>query len=287
MTSTAEMCIDVIGAGGMGRSLALRLGLHGHRTRLWSRRPAAEVTSQFRRDLASLAKARPDADLGSLSSLLEVRYAGDLALADAWLVIEVVEETLAAKSAALRAISDAAGPDTAIGTGTSTFCPARLAEFVYRPKRLFGVHPFSPVALSSVVEFCRPQDADPGLAAAIVNLLRDLDLEVVEVPDQPAYLFNRFFLACMAAAIDADDTGKRFADIDRLVRLGNNVQRGPFELMDLVGLETLLACFQNLSGQGYPGFNSASARLRQLVAQGRTGARRQAGFYQYPPKEEQ
>ena len=286
MPSTTDDVVDLVGAGGVGRSFAMRLGMYGRRSRLWTRRARADIERQLNRDLESLARARPRCDTAGIAGLIEIHDGGEVSMADAWLVIEFVEESIVTKRSVLRTISDAVQPDTAIGTGTSTLCPSELAAYVDHPHRLFGIHPFSPVTLSSVIEFCRPQGADPGVVGSIAALLSSLDLHVVEVPDRPAYLFNRVFLNWMAGAINADETGERFADIDCLVRLGNHVPRGPFELMDLIGLDTILDCFQNLSRLGFPGYEAASTRLRMLVAEGRTGVGHGAGFYLYSLRED-
>jgi 3-hydroxybutyryl-CoA dehydrogenase len=104
----------------------------------------------------------------------------------------------------------------------------------------------------------------------------------VRAPDTPGFIVNRILDAIKRESLALLDEGVPPAEIDRAVRLGLNFPMGPFELMDLIGLNTTLDCMAaQAKGMGRPA--KFSPKIEELVAQRHWGRKTGRGFYTYPP----
>jgi 3-hydroxybutyryl-CoA dehydrogenase len=199
--------------------------------------------------------------------------------ADCQIVIEAVPEDLDTKIAVLRALP----PDSVLATNTSSLSVASIAACVQRPERIVGMHFFNPPGRMPLVELI----AGPDTSAVAVGLARATALAMGRTPitaqDSVGFVVNRcarpFYAEALALLEDGLATP---SEIDRICRLGGPFRMGPFELMDLVGLDTGLAVARSFTEAsfGEPRWRP-SRELARMVDAGRLGRKSGRGWYDY------
>lgn len=213
-------------------------------------------------------------DAGSGRAAIDrVRTSTDMgSLARCELVIESVTEDRGIKARALEAISEVVEPETIIATNTSSMSVTTLAPHVSYGSRFAGLHFFNPAPAMKLVEIIPGIDTDAQTVMALRTWVEAVGKDYAVVKDQPGFLVNAIFIPYMNQAIDELDSGlASAADIDLAVRLGLGYPKGPFELLDLIGLDTHLhasaAAYQETADVRY----NPPPLLRRLVAAGRLG----------------
>lgn len=278
--------IRVIGAGAMGRGIAQIGVLAGFSVELTDVSDAAVtagldfVEAMVHRSVEKGQRTGEEAER-ALARLH--RGAGPTAPADdVDLAIEAVVEDLAVKQALFTELETAL-PNAVLASNTSSLPITTIASALHDPSRLLGLHFFNPVPLMKLVEVIPGLRTDPDAVATALRFVEAVGHSPVVATDTPGFLVNHIGRALPTEALAI--LSERIAsevDIDRIVRDTIGLKMGPFELMDLTGLDVSHAVMEIVSAgfHGEPRLRpSALAAVR--VAAGLLGRKTGAGFYRY------
>jgi 3-hydroxybutyryl-CoA dehydrogenase len=229
--------VAVIGAGAMGAGIARVFADAGASVRLCSRRES------------SLEAARPR--LGEHADRVRATTSHDEALGGAELVVETIAEELAPKRELLMRAEELAADEAILTTNTSSLPLAPLAAALRRPERFAGLHWLNPPELVELVEVVGAEETSPEATAALVEWMEQLGKAPVVVRrDVPGFIANRLQYALLREAYALVDAGvASYEDVDRAVvhGLGSRwAAIGPFQTMDLAGLDVHAAVADNL-----------------------------------------
>ncbi|HLY77532.1 MAG TPA: 3-hydroxyacyl-CoA dehydrogenase family protein [Thermoplasmata archaeon] len=282
--------VFVVGAGLMGTGIAAQCALAGYAVTLEDVNPAL-VERGLERVKRSLdhASRRGTVEPETMGRALQsIDTAIGLRRADtAQIVVEAAPENLELKRGLFREIEAAADPDALLASNTSSLPITSIASVLKDPGRLVGIHFFNPVLQMALVEVIPGHRTRPEVVLAATAFARELGKTVVHSTDSPGFVTTRAIgvLVNEATWMLSEGVSTR-EEIDTAYRLGFHHPMGPFELADLVGLDTLLAVLDVL----WDGFRDPKYRacplLRRLVEAGKLGRKSGEGFYPYPPREE-
>jgi len=277
--------ITVLGAGTMGHGIAHAAMAGGFDTRMYDvsdeaigkGRAAIEQIVKKGVELGKLAAADADAMLARLSATTSLPEA----LQDADLVIEAAPEKIDLKPALFAQIEQHAPPHAVIGSNTSALSITELAGSLKQPSRVAGMHFFNPVHKMKLIEIVRALESAPATLEAIEEAARRMGKETVLVRESPGFITTRVNASIGNEAFYMLMEGVASArDIDKALKLGLNHPMGPFELVDLVGLDTRLSILEYLHrslGEKY----RPCPLLAQYVKAGRLGRKVGKGVYEY------
>ncbi len=200
---------------------------------------------------------------------------------EAALAIEAVPERLEIKREVFATLAEALPPDTLLATNTSSLSVAELAEFVPNPRRVIGLHFFNPPARMRLVEIVRaPQTEDDAIDRAFAIVER-FGKSAVLASDTPGFIVNRIARPYYLQALRALERGVASVDeLDALARAAG-FRMGPFELMDLIGLDVNLATSESIYDRTQAARFAPVELQRRMVADGLLGRKTGAGFYTY------
>jgi 3-hydroxybutyryl-CoA dehydrogenase len=277
--------IAVIGAGIMGRGIAHVAALGGYRTILEDLVPAAlrKAESEIRTNLdkaVELKKVSPN-DANAAVARLEYADSVDEAARQADLVIEAVPEEMESKIEIFTLLDKICRPGTIFASNTSSLSVTEIAGVTYRANKCLGMHFFNPVHKMRLIEVVRAAETDDETIAAASEVGRRMGKEVVVIKESPGFITSRINAMIGNEAFYMLQEGiASAADIDKALKLGLNHPMGPFELVDLVGLDTRLHILEYLHqtlGEKY----RPAPLLEQYVRQGRLGRKAGRGVYDY------
>jgi len=283
---TQVKTVAVIGAGIMGRGIAHAAAIGGYRTILEDLLPAAlrRAESEIRTNLdqaVALGKvAAPDAE----AALHRLEYAGSVeeAAREADLVIEAVPEEMESKIEIFTLLDKVCRPATILASNTSSLSITEIASVTYRAKKCVGMHFFNPVHKMKLLEIVRALETDDDTLATVVDVGRRMGKEVVVIKEAPGFITSRINAMIGNEAFYMLQEGIASAsDIDKALKLGLNHPMGPFELVDLVGLDTRLNILEYLHKSLGDKYRPAPL-LVQYVKAGRLGRKSGRGVYEYP-----
>jgi 3-hydroxybutyryl-CoA dehydrogenase len=278
--------IAVIGAGIMGRGIAHAAALGGYRTILEDLLPAAlrKAETEIRANLdkaIELGKVTAnDAD----SAFQRIEFAGSVeqAAREADLVIEAVPEELESKIEIFTLLDKLCRPSTILASNTSSLSVTEVASVTYRARKCVGMHFFNPVHKMKLLEIVRALETDDDTIATAVEVGKRMGKETVVIKESPGFITSRINAMIGNEAFYMLQEGVASAgDIDKALKLGLNHPMGPFELVDLVGLDTRLSILEYLHkslGEKY----RPAPLLVQYVKAGRLGRKSGRGVYEYP-----
>jgi len=278
--------IAVIGAGIMGRGIAHAAALGGYRTILEDLLPGAlrKAETEIRANLdkaVELGKVTaPDAD----SAFQRLEYAGSVeqAAREADLIIEAVPEEMESKIEIFTLLDKICRPATMLASNTSSLSVTEIASVTYRAKKCIGMHFFNPVHKMKLLEVVRALDTDDDTLATAVEVGKRMGKEVVVIKESPGFVTSRINAIIGNEAFHMLQEGiASAADIDKALKLGLNHPMGPFELVDLVGLDTRLSILEYLHKSLGDKYRPAPL-LVQYVKAGRLGRKTGRGVYEYP-----
>lgn len=273
--------IVVAGAGTMGAGIALLAAHAGFPVIVVEPDAAARDRAQTRMD----KDAQRIGDSGCVSRITFAQNAPQVQ-GEAF-AIEAVPERADLKREVLQGLARALGPEAVIATNTSSLSVSGLAEGIERPQRVLGLHFFNPPAAMKLVEIVAAERTDDASIAKARSLVERLQRTPVIAQDTPGFIVNRvarpFYLQAMHAYAQG---AAPVEDLDRLAR-GAGFRMGPFELMDLIGLDVNLATSESVYERTEAGRLEPVQLQRDMVAQNRLGRKTGSGFYDYaqgPPK---
>jgi 3-hydroxybutyryl-CoA dehydrogenase len=206
---------------------------------------------------------------------------GDLAECD--LVIEAAPEDLELKQELFAALADACGPETILASNTSSLPVTAIAAKVPNPERVVGMHFFNPPALMKLVEVVATARSSEAALGATTEVGRRMGRTPIRAKDSPGFIANRLARPFSLESLRMLAEGVADAPtIDRVVRLGGGFRMGPFELIDLIGLDVNLSVARSFYSQGgEPERWRPSAIQEQMVGEGKLGRKSGVGFYSY------
>lgn len=287
-------CIGVVGSGAMGRGIAQLFAQAGVEVRLYDANPAA-VASALAALEGTFAKL---VDKGRLAPEAAQRARGLLvavdsldALAGCELVVEAIVERLEVKRELFQALEAVVADDAVLATNTSSLSVTAIAAPCRLPQRIAGLHFFNPVPLMKVVEIVRAMRTDESVVQRLVALVRASGHRAVVARDTPGFIVNHAGRAYGTEALAVLGEGVAEVEaIDRILREqvsfdGNGFRLGPFELLDLTGLDVSQPVMESIYRQFYdePRFRPSVIGAQRLSA-GLLGRKSGEGFYRYGTK---
>jgi 3-hydroxybutyryl-CoA dehydrogenase len=280
--------VFVAGAGIMGSGIAADCALHGYAVTLediseeFARRGRENVT----RALESAVRRKAIPPSAVAEALASIDTAIGLRRADAaQIVIEAAPEKLDLKRALFHELEGIVPATTMLATNTSSLPVTQIASGLQDPGRVVGIHFFNPVLQMPLLEIIPGHLTRPEVLAAAQKFGTSLGKTVVTAKDTPGFVTTRAVAVLIneAAWMLYEGTATK-EDIDTAYKLGFHHPMGPFELADLVGLDTALAILDIL----WDGFHDTKYRacplLRTMVAAGQLGRKSGTGFYTYPAR---
>ncbi|HET7418484.1 MAG TPA: 3-hydroxyacyl-CoA dehydrogenase NAD-binding domain-containing protein [Solirubrobacterales bacterium] len=279
--------VGVIGAGTMGRGIAQIAALGGYETVLYD--VAAELAEEGAAALrAALEKGAERGrwsvdDAASASARVETASERLERLSGCDLVIEAAPEKLELKREIFTNLAEALGPEPVLASNTSSLRVSEIAAGMPHPERVIGMHFFNPPALMKLVEIVAAERSAEQALAAATEVAERMGRAPIRAKDSPGFVANR--LARPFSLESLRILGDGVADaatIDRIVRLGGGFRMGPFELLDLIGLDVNLEIARSFFAQGAEVERWRPSPIQEeLVAEGRLGRKSGRGYHDY------
>ncbi|HLS68631.1 MAG TPA: 3-hydroxyacyl-CoA dehydrogenase [Kiloniellales bacterium] len=284
---TAEdLRLGIVGAGAMGGGIVQVAITAGVQVLLFDQNEEAAATTReavFARldRRIEKGKASPE-EVEAAKACLQV--VNDLALfADRQVVIEAIVEDLEIKRSLFRALEEIVSEECVLASNTSSLPIGAIARVCRRRERIAGLHFFNPVPVMRLVEVIRGPDSDPTVIEALRGLGSRLGRTPVEVPDSPGFLVNlggRAFTTEGLAILHEKVATP--AQVDAVMRDGFGFRMGPFELMDLTGMDVNFPVTRLVHDAFFADPRLRSTPLhRSLYEAGRLGRKTSQGHYLY------
>lgn len=279
--------VTVLGAGVLGAQIALVTAFRGFNVVSWDINDDALAAAAKRFD-AFGARIVADLDDATEESMTEGRarltQTTDLeeAVRGADLIIEAVPENIDIKRDVLGRASAAASDATIFATNTSTLLPSEFADAVSSPERFLALHFANNIWIQNTAEIMPHAGTDLKYVDVLVDFAERIGMVPVKLKkEQPGYILNTLLVPWLKAGqyLLANEIAEP-ADIDRDWRNSTGSPRGPFEIMDIVGLRTVLAVGQ-AQGNKEEWQDKFSSILEEMIAAGHIGVESGQGFYTY------
>jgi 3-hydroxybutyryl-CoA dehydrogenase len=272
--------VAVIGAGTLGRRIALMFATRGGEVRIHARRAEqlAEATDYVSQNLPRVLEQRADGQRGTVTGTTSLEEALD----GAWLVVESVPERLDVKIAVWGEIDRLAQPGTIFATNSSSLPSRLMAESVSDKSRLCNAHFYMPPDINAV-ELMSDGETDRGLLDTLLSVLPEFGVLPFEArKESTGFIFNRIWAAIKRESLAVVAEGvARPEDVDGMFKLALRAPVGPFQMMDLVGLDTALDIEKHYLHE-FPYLpTSARELLQAYVDAGKLGIKTGEGFYSY------
>ena len=275
--------IAVLGAGIMGRGIAYAAAVAGYDTTLYDASPTSldegmgEIRALMDKGVTAgklPADARDKARLTPKSDL-------DGAAVEADLVIEAIPEEMKLKKETFERLDGLTRPEAILASNTSSLSITEMAGATKRAGQVVGMHFFNPVHRMKLLEVVRGLETSDQTIEAVTVVGMRMGKETVVVREAPGFVTTRINALIGNEAFRMLEEGVASArDIDKALKLGLNHPMGPFELVDLVGLDTRLSILNFLHatlGERY----RPSNLMVQYVKAGRLGRKTGRGVYDY------
>ncbi|MEK4486045.1 3-hydroxyacyl-CoA dehydrogenase [Psychrobacillus sp. FSL H8-0484] len=282
--------IVIVGSGVMGRGIAYVGAVGGYVVTVVDNNYSAlqnakeEIDQIFEK---SLVRGKISSDQAE-QARRNLSYESDLAKAAgiADLIIEAVPEKTAIKKMVFETMEEHAPSHCYFATNTSTMSPTEIASFAKRPEKTIAMHFFNPVHKMPLVEIVRGLETSNETAETIREVAIKMGKETVVINEFPGFVTSRISALVGNEAFYMLQEGLGTPEeIDKAIKLGLNYPMGPFELVDLVGLDTRLNNLNYLHEKLGEKYRPAPL-LEQYVKAGRLGRKSGKGIYDYTKEEE-
>lgn len=284
--------VAVVGAGSMGRQIALHSALKGLNASLFdlSEKVMAKAESFSSEYLDSrVAKGKLTQEQRD-EAASRLRFAGSLeeCVEGAPIVIEAIIEEFLPKADLFKKLGAACSPEVILASNSSNIIPSRLARVTPNPERVLNLHFFNPVLVMDLVEVVLHPGTLSDVEQAALDFCRKIERTSVVVRKEiPGFIVNRIFRALTREAMNLFEGGyASVEDIDLAVTRGLGHPMGPFYLMDVAGVD--VSYLARLDEYQETGNEAAKPNqiLETLYREGRWGKKVGRGFYEYPADDE-
>ncbi len=284
--SRPDLTVGVIGTGAMGRGIAQVAAAGGINVLINDARTGAaqEARGFIEKMLLRAAEKGAMTRDAAAASVSRIRIAESLAEFKACqVVIEAIVENLEAKRVLFAELENIIAPDCILATNTSSLSVTTIAAKLKNPRRFAGLHFFNPVPLMKLVEVIDGLLTEDWVGEALMALGRRMTREPVRLTDAPGFVVNQVGRGfTLEAAYIVSEGISSFADVDRVMRDVGGFRMGPFELMELTGLDVT----QPASVLIYNQFFHEPRYRPNLIMQSRyeagvLGRKSKKGFYEY------
>jgi len=278
--------VGVVGAGTMGAGIAQIAALGGFPTTIYEldSKALSRGMEQLRSALRRGAERGRWSEQGAIDALERIETDTIIeGLKDCDLVIEAAPEDLDLKRNLFERLASVCDRETVLATNTSSLSVTAIAAAVPEPERIVGMHFFNPPALMQLVEVVAGDESGERALELTTEVARGMGRAPIRARDSVGFVANRcvrpFFLESLRML---QEGVAPHDEIDRIVRLGAGLRMGPFELMDLIGVDVNFAVAKSFWEQsfGEPRWRPTMIHER-MVASGRLGRKTGRGFYRY------
>lgn len=282
--------VVIAGGGTMGSQIAFQIAYSGLYVTVYDVNPAASAAAKRRvatwdRTYMRERKATP-AVIKTTNDHL--RYATDLetAVEDADLVIETIPEVVSVKNEFYARLAKVAPQETIFATSTSTMVPSQFAAITGRPGKFLALHFTNHVWVNHLAEVMGHPGTDPVVYQEVVAFVRRIGMVPIQLQkEHPAYILNAMLDSFLSTALMLWVEGVAdFETIDRTWMMATGAVRGPFAVLDEIGLQTAYQLMLGASAEpGREGLVTVAHRIKiELIDNHRLGQETGAGFYEYP-----
>ncbi|OPY68153.1 MAG: putative 3-hydroxybutyryl-CoA dehydrogenase [Syntrophorhabdaceae bacterium PtaU1.Bin034] len=281
--------VGIMGAGSMGHGIAQVAAQAGYDVVMADIEDrlvdgAIKKIDKFLNKSVEKGKISAEQKNGILAKIKGTTKVEDLESSD--FIVEVVPEEMELKKKVFQELDKLARKEVIIATNTSSLSVTEIAASTSRPDKVAGLHFFNPVPLMRLVEVIRGHYTSDETVKGCIDMARSLGKEPIEVhSDIPGFVVNRLMIPHLMEAINLYQSGvASVEDIDKAAKLGLNYPMGPFELMDLTGIDIAYHVVEYLHKELDKDLKWTTPRLlRQMVRANRLGVKTGAGWYSYRP----
>ena len=277
--------VGVVGTGAMASGIAEVIARAGNEVVLRGRSESAikkakgAVEQSLEKAVGKGKLEQSDADdvLDRITTTLDFE---DLAECD--FVVEAVAEDLEVKSSIFKELDRATKPDAILATTTSSLSVVDLAAATGRPDKVIGLHFFNPAVVMKLVEVVRTVATADDIEQRCLAWVQSLGKRPVRCRDRAGFIVNFLLFPYLNSAVHMHEEGYGTpADIDAAMKLGCGHPMGPFELIDIVGLDVTFAILDSLHEEFRERRYAPAPLLEHMVRAGYLGRKSGRGFYDY------
>lgn len=288
MSESKIKTVAVLGAGLMGTGIAQVVATGGYNVYLKDvsqdilDRSKAEIDKRLKRLVAKEKMTHETAAeaLGRISFTVDMKSA----VKSADYIIEAVPEDLALKKKVFTEIDSIAKPSAIFASNTSELSITSLAEATSRQEKVIGTHWFFPPQVMKLIEVVVAPGTSKETTRATLNFCETIGKETVTCKDMQGFITSRAISALVAECLRVYEDGiASIEDIDKAMRLGFNHPIGPFQLVDMSGIDVVYHSLEELSKK-YGDRFKPSETMAKLVRKGNLGQKTGKGFYDYKPR---
>lgn len=276
--------ICVLGAGTMGSGIAQVAAQSGFATLLFDVQPAMleKAASGIQKNLQYLLDKQKITAEQKESIFNRIQFVTDITECKADVVIEAIVEKMEAKLALFTQLTQVNDATAIFATNTSSLSVSAIQKKVQHPQRVVGMHFFNPAPLMKLVEVVKGEQTDDDTMQLICGLAEQMGKTAVTCIDSPGFIVNRVARPYYLEAMKMVELGLTTpAEADTALKAAG-FKMGPFELMDLIGMDINYAVSQSVYQQmGEPARLQPSPLQKEKVEQGKLGRKTGEGFYQY------
>jgi 3-hydroxybutyryl-CoA dehydrogenase len=274
--------VAVIGAGTLGRRIALMFAAHGAEVKIYDlaeaqRDAAVDYVSQ---NLSAVADGRTSVAPGRVSAQADIAET----VRKAWLVIEAIPEQVGLKRLVFGQLDELSAPDAILASNSSSYASRMFLDKVHRPERVLNIHFYMPPKQNAVdVMSCGQTDRD--VIDFVMTTLPQFGLYPFEArKESTGFIFNRVWAAVKRESLEVVAEGVSTPqEVDEMFQF-NTGSAGPFRMMDQVGLDVVLDIEEHYCAE-HPEYPEGPRRLlRTYIQQGRLGVKSGVGFYDDYPR---
>lgn len=276
--------IAIVGAGVMGSGIALAAAMNGYEVILFDIKSEVldKAYAYFDKFLGKSIERGKIAPEDKPKIIASIRRTQSMADIKADVIVEAILENLELKQKVLGDLEAQNAADTIIASNTSTIPITRIAAGLQRPEMVVGMHFFNPAPIMKLVEVISGEMTAPWVSELTFALAEKMRKKPVHAKDEPGFIVNRvarhFYVESLRIL---EDRVADHAAIDRLVK-SSGFRMGPFELMDLIGVETNHEVTKSMYNAFFQDEKFRPSRIQQKkVDAGHYGRKTGRGFYDY------